>query len=324
MKQKIMRIGIIGTGRIAHRFVPEAREVNCMEVIAVYNPKIASAKKIAEELDIEYATDNLVAFTSLVDAVYIAAPHETHVDYCRQMLKAGKHVLCEKPMSFSGAEIEELHALAKENRLILMEAVKTAYCPGFQGLLEIVGSGKIGKVVDVEACFTKLVLSNVREVTDIEYGGSFTELGTYVLLPIVKLLGTESKEVRFWSKHFENGLDSYSKVMLDYGHATATGKVGLGAKSEGQLIVTGTKGYIVVPAPWWLTKRVEIHYEDPAQVDVYEFPFEGAGLRYEVQELVNRVTAGSDALDEKSCGVSIGESAWIAGMMEKFLDDSNR
>ena len=76
--------------------------------------------------------DDLSAFWLKVDAVYIAAPHETHYDYARQALSAGKHVLCEKPMCLEGAQAKELFQLARKRHLILMEASKTAYCPGFQ------------------------------------------------------------------------------------------------------------------------------------------------------------------------------------------------
>lgn len=309
------RLGIIGTGRIAHRFVPEARAVDGIEVAAVYNPRIASANAFAEELNIAYATDDILAFIEQVDAVYIATPHETHVDYCRQMLEAGKHVLCEKPMSFSGKDARELFALAESKNLVLMEGMKTAYCPGFKGILDVVNSGKIGRVVDVEACFSRISPSNVREVWDKEYGGSFTEFGTYSMLPIVKLLGIEDKGSYVWALKGKTGVDVYTKTSFDFGNATALAKTGLAVKSEGQLVVAGTKGYILVPSPWWLTKYFEVRYEDPNKIEKYEFAYEGQGLRYEIQEFVNRINGG----DEVS--LTAGESIWFAKKMEEYLED---
>ena len=315
MEHRTYHIGIIGTGRIAHRFVPEARTMEGVEVIAVYNPRISSASKFAEELQIEYSTDEIQAFLELVDIVYIASPHESHAEYSRLALDAGKHVLCEKPLCFSKQTAQELYALAEEKKCVLMEAIKTAYCPGFKGILDIVKSGRIGAVVDVEACFTKLSPSNVREIWDDKCGGSFMELGTYSLLPIVKLLGTESKKTSFWSLDSKIGVDGYTKATIDYGKATGLAKAGLAAKSEGQLVIAGTKGYILVPSPWWLTKYIEVHYEDPNKVERYSAPFEGAGLRYEVGELINRIN-GYKQVD----GVTPEESIWIAGQMEKFLE----
>lgn len=310
MNRVIHRIGIIGTGRITHRFVPEARTVDGIHVVAVYNPRLSSAQKFAEELNIEFSTDNMNSFLDKVDAVYIASPHETHVEYARRMLDAGKHVLCEKPMSFSERAVEELFALAHEKNLVLMEGLKTAYCPGFIGIQEMVRRGEIGEVVDVEACFTKLVPEDSRELTSEKSAGSFYELGSYVLLPIMKVLGTNPENIRFWSKRNERGVDIYTKVYLDYGNTTATGKVGLGVKSEGELIISGTKGYIRVPAPWWLTKKVEIHYENPNATNYFEYPFEKDGLRYEIQAFKNQMNGA-----KVDGGVSIEESAWIAEVL---------
>lgn len=312
MKRKY-RLGIIGTGRIAHRFVAEARVIAGIEVVAVYNPNRSSAEKFAEELNIEYAIGDITAFVEKVDAVYIATPHETHADYCRQMLEAGKHVLCEKPMSFSEKEARELFQLAEEKGLILMEGMKTAYCPGFKALLDVVKSGKIGRVVDVEACFSRLTPLDTREMTDTVYGGSFTEFGTYTLLPIVKLLGTEDKDTQLWRLQGETGVDVYTKTSFDFVEATALAKTGLAVKSEGQLVIAGTKGYILVPSPWWLTKYFEVRYEDPNKIEQYRFEFEGQGLRYEIQEFVNRMNG--------SLEISLipEESIWFAKQMEGYF-----
>lgn len=315
MTKRTYRIGIIGTGRIAHRFVPEARMVENAYVAAVYNPRLSSAQKFAEELNIEFSTDDMNIFLDKVDAVYIASPHETHVDYCRQMLETGKHVLCEKPMSMSSEALKKLEILAAEKDLVLMEGIKTAYCPGFQALLELLESGKIGEVVDVEACFTKLVSEGSRELTSKDCAGSFYELGSYVLLPILKILGMAPQNIRFWSKHNERGVDVYTKVYFDYDNATATGKVGLGAKSEGELIITGTNGYIKVPAPWWLTKCIEIHFEDPNATEYFQYPFEKDGLRYEIKTFLDRING--EKIDK---GVTLEDSTWLAGLMGNFFE----
>ena len=91
-----------------------------------------------------------------VDAIYIASPHQTHYEYAKRALEQGKHVLCEKPLAFKRAEAEELFAIAREHGVVLLEAIKTAYCPGFVQLVGIAKSGVIGRICDVEACFTDL------------------------------------------------------------------------------------------------------------------------------------------------------------------------
>ena len=310
------RLGIIGTGNIAHRFVPEARTIENITITAVYNPRYISAERFAKEFQIEYATDDVNAFIQKVDIVYIATPHETHADYARQMLEAGKHVLCEKPMSFSKTEAESLFQLAKEKNRVLMEGMKTAYCPGFNALLEVVNSGKIGRVVDVEACFSRLSKTNVREMWDMEYGGCFTEFGTYPLLPIVKLLGTKAKSSHIWALEGKTGVDIYTKTSFVADGATALAKTGLAVKSEGQLVIAGTKGYVLVPSPWWLTKYFEVRYEDPNVIEKYEYPYEGQGLRYELQELVERIEGTSEE------SLMAEESIWFAEQMEWYMSES--
>lgn len=308
-----IRLGIVGTGRIAKRFVPEARMVEGIEIAAVCNPREESAAKFAQELGIPGYTTMIMRMIDCVDAVYIATPHETHYMYAKAALSRGVHVLCEKPMVFSKAQAEELFAIAKEKNCVLMEGIKTAYCPGFQGLLAVVRSGAIGKVFDVEACFSRLSATNVREMTDTQYGGSFLEFGTYTMLPIVKLLGTGEKEVRYRSALSGNGLDIYTKTEFAYEEETGLSKTGLMVKSEGELVIAGNRGYILVQAPWWLTKHFEVRHEDPNRREVYDFPYEGQGLRYEVQAFVKRIRG------EEAEGVEPAESVWLAEKMESFL-----
>jgi len=312
-KNSKIRLGVIGTGRIAKRFVPEARCVENVEVTSVYNPRITSAELFAKELFIPCFTDKKEDFIANVDAVYIATPHETHYEYAKEMLLAGKHVLCEKPMVFSKAQAEELFAIAKKQGVVLMEGIKTAYCPGFQALLQVIQSGKIGKVYDVEACFSKLGATNMREILDNKHGGSFLELGTYSMLPSMKILGIKEQEVNFHSAFAVNGTDVYTKANFDYGSATGLAKTGLEVKSEGQLVIAGSVGYIVVQAPWWLTRHFEVRYENPNVKDVYDFPFEGQGLRYEIKAFVDQILHGVAPV------VSEEESIWLADKMEQYL-----
>lgn len=316
----IIKLGIIGTGRIASRFLPEAKYVSGINVESVYNPHIDSAKSFAEKYELNEYTDNLEEFMKTIDAVYIASPHETHYEYIKNALERGKHVLCEKPMVLDGEEARELFALAKEKQCVLMEAIKTAYCPGFSQLLAVVRSGIIGEVKDVEAAFTKLERVNVREMTDEKYGGSFTELASYTMLPIVKLLGTDYEDVQFQSVKGKNGLDLYTKAYFRYDDGMATSKTGLGVKSEGQMIVSGTKGYIVVEAPWWKTKSFEVRFEDQSLNEKYFSKFLGEGLRYEIGDFVSAI----NGFERKGIKLTRSESIFMAEMMGEFLKESGR
>lgn len=314
-KRSIQRIGIIGTGRIAGRFMSEARAVSGVETQSVYNPHPVSALKFAEKWDLN-AYRTLEDFFTSIDMVYIASPHETHYEYAKAAIMAGKHVLCEKPMVLNKDQAVELFALAKEKGVALFEGIKTAYCPGFHKLLGVACSGRIGAVRNIEACFTKLEDPSHRELVDKEYGGSFLELGSYVMLPILKIFGTEYENLRFESIWGENGLDLFTKASFRFPHGIATATCGLGVKSEGRLLISGTKGYIVVEPPWWKTSYFEVHYEDPNKVEKYTESFLDFGLRYELSDFLSQL--GADKNDFK---LTRSESVAMAEIMEKFLKE---
>ena len=315
-KYNIIRLGIIGTGRIASRMIPEVKYVSGINTDAVYNPHIDSARRFAEQFELNKYMDDLEEFYAEIDAVYIASPHQTHYEYIKSAVQHRKHVLCEKPMVLKKEQAKEVFRMAEENRVVLMEAVKTAYCPGFNQLLSIVRSGAIGSVRDVEACFTKLENPLSRELTDKSYGGSFTELGSYTILPVLKILGKDFKELEFKSHWAANGLDIYTKAYFTYENALATSKNGLGVKSEGQLIISGTRGYIIVEAPWWKTTSFEVRYEDRSQNEKYFSKFLKDGLRYEIGDFVS----GINGFGDKHFKLTKGESITMAGIMEKFME----
>lgn len=308
----IQRVGIIGTGRIAGRFMEEMRTVSGIEPQSVYNPHFDSTTRFAKRWDLN-AYRELDDFFPSVDVVYVASPHETHYGYAKEALEHGRHVICEKPMVLEKVQAENLFAIAKERGLILMEGIKTAYCPGFHKLLGIACSGKIGIIRNIEACFTKLERPYTRELTDVEYGGSFLELGSYTLLPILKLFGTKYEDLRFESIRGENGLDLFTKISFKYPHGIATATCGLGVKSEGRLLIAGTLGYIVVEAPWWKTEYFEVHYEDPGKIEKYTEPYLSFGLRYEISDFLSQL--GTEKNDFK---LTRKESIAMAEIMERF------
>lgn len=317
---KILKMGVIGTGRIAHRFYPETRYVSGVNVEGVYNPHLESAVAYKDKFGLKFRTDRIEEFWEQIDAVYIASPHETHTAYIRQALDNGKHVLCEKPMALSEKEAEELYALASEKGCVLMEAIKTAYCPGFQQLLGIARSGAIGAIRDVEAAFTKLESPDSRELTDLNYGGSFLELASYPLLAIIKLLGTDYEDLRFETIRDERGIDLYTKAYFRYKNSLATAKTGLGVKSEGELIISGTKGYIFVPAPWWKTQQIEVRYENPGQNEKFFYKFLGDGLRYEISDFVAAVNGN----EKKEYKLRMEESVALAKVMEAWIFEERK
>ena len=319
VRHGIVQLGVVGTGRIAGRTMEEIKYVSGVGVTAVFNPRIKSAERFAETHELAYPFADYDALLEKVDAVYIASPHETHYDYVRRALVAGRHVLCEKPMVLSEAEARELFELAERSSLVLMEAVKTAYAPGFLNLLAIAKGGRLGKIRDIEAAFTKLVpnLPGTREY-DTKVGGSFTELASYSLLPIIKILGTNYQDLHFDLYKDKTGVDIYAKAHFRYNgndECIASAKTGIGVKSEGQLLISGTEGYILVKSPWWLIKTFEVCYENPEENESFSAPFPGYGMRFEVSDFVRNITEPA----ARNYKLTTEDSIAMAGIIERFL-----
>lgn len=315
--QDDFRIGVIGSGRIANRFVPETKVVNGADVVAVLNPYVEEAVNFAKEHNIEAFSD-FDLFIDKVDVVYIASPHLTHYDYIKRSLLAGKHVLCEIPFTLKKDEALELYRLAEEKNLVLMEASKTAYCPAFGHIVTLIKSGIIGDVVDVKASLSKMVEPPTRELDAEQAGGAMTEHAPLTVMAIIKLLGLDWKDINFHTKR-ENGVDIYTNGVINYPHATSSFTLGIGVKTEGNLVISGTKGYVYVPAPWWLTSYFEVRYEDQTKNKKFFYSYDGEGLRYEIQEFLSMIVNG-----RRSCyKLRRRESVAIAEIIEKFRNGEN-
>lgn len=316
--QEVYRIGIVGSGRIAKRFVPESKFVNSVNVIAVYDPDKYKAKEFSNSFGIKAFSNKFEVFLDYVDAIYVASPHLTHYEYTRKALHAGKHVLCEIPFMLSAQDARELYNYAETNNLVLLEASKTAFCPSFNHIVTLVKSGVIGNIVDVKTSLSKIVSPPTRELDENQAGGAMNEHAPLNMMAIVRLLGKEYDNVNFYSK-IENGVDIYTKVHICYPHATASMTLGIGVKTEGNMIISGTKGYVYVPAPWWLTDYFEIRYEDQTKNKKFFYCYDGDGLRYEIQEFMSMIVnhrMSSYKLRRK-------ESIAIAEIIEKFNKKEN-
>lgn len=314
-----VRVGIIGCGRVANRFPQEADVVSGVDVVAAYDINPIASQQFEESFGIK-AYEGLDDFFANVDAVYIASPHLSHGDYIRQCIAYKKHVLCETPMVLDSIEASELFELAEKSGVILMEANKTAHCPAFNHLMVMIKSGVIGEVVDVEASLSKLWDDDMslREFDPSQAGGSLYELGSYPLLPIIKLCGTKFERLNLYSR-MKDGVDMYTKGVLKYPNAVCSFKVGLGVKTEGNLVISGTKGYAYVPAPWWKTDYFELRYEDQNENKKFFYKWDGAGLRYEIQEFISCIFGHRFS----TARLRRRESICMADIMQRFRTKQN-
>lgn len=330
----ILRIGVAGTGRIAHRFVEEARFVSGVDVEGAWSRQADNVTSFVRQHELDLAADSYEQLLDSCDAVYIATPHATHADYALQAMEAGKHVLCEKPMTLTVADNLRLGAAAEANDVLLMEAIKTAYSPGFQRMVGVARSGVVGDIRSVDATFTKLTSGAVRELDPAQDGGSIAELASYPLLAIVKLLGEDFVDMRTTSfrpeaprragEHLPAGsvpsaVEVYSRIDFRFPHAVASARTGLGVKAEGDLVIGGTQGYLYVPAPWWKTEYFEARFENSSDNKKYYYKFDGDGLRYEIAEFSSLIRRG----ERETFRLRASESRWLARVIETARADAD-
>ena len=221
-------------------------------------------------------------------------------------------------MVLNSDEAKEVYQLAESKGLILMEANKTAHCPAFNHLIVMIKSGVIGEVVDIEASLSQLLDKNGREFDPNQAGGALFEQGSLTLLPILKLMGIGYENLNLYSR-IENGVDIYTRGVFRYPKATCSFKVGLGVKTEGSLVISGTKGYAYVPAPWWLTDYFEFRYEDQNENKKFFYKWDGFGLRYEIQEFIASI------LNHRFSSYRLRrrESIQMAAVMQQFVERKN-
>ncbi len=314
----ILNIGCVGSGRIAVRMIRESKYVSGVNFDAVFGRNEEHIREFADENDMEYYTTDYDDFLDKVDAVYIATPHSTHYEFAKKAIMAKKHVLCEKPITLTENQTRELFDLARENDVVIYEAIKTAFAHAFKRLISYAKSGVIGNIRDVDATFTKMVTDKSLREYDLSVGGgSVNELITYPLIAIFKLLGIDYNSIDFYP-YFdqETGVDVYTKAFIQYDDAIACANVGIGVKKEGELVIAGTKGYIYVPSPWWKTTYFEIRFENTNKNEKYFFRFDEDGLRYELVDFYLSIINGTQNTNVKDC-----ESIAISRVIEDF---SNR
>lgn len=289
-KRKIF-IGTIGNKGLCDKFIKEVSYVNGVEY---------------KECDEEYLG---------VDAVYIATLPEKHYSDVKRALEKGKHVICESPIAMSTIQCKELIEYAENNSLILVDGIKTAYSTAYSRLLVLAKSGHIGEILSIDSVCTS---NRVTGITDLKNEqNSICAWGPTALLPIFQLAGVEYNDMQIVTKLFDKkaNFDAFTKISFEYDKMVATAKVAKAAKSEGELIITGTKGYIYVPAPWWKTEYFEIRYENQNENKKYFYQLDGEGIRYEI-------VAFARAVENKKRGYYLKDdiSLTIATVIESFSE----
>lgn len=305
-----IRLGLAGESTVLSKYRRECRFVNGIDVAGVYTQ--------SENLNAElsgtglYTTERYEELLDRVDAVYICSHPSQHFDHACAALLRGKHVMCESPVAQSRQELDELFCLADTRKLILMDAIKTAYSTAYCRLLLMLKSGCVGEIVSVDATCTSLNKSGFKSS---QPWNSICAWGPVAMLPIFQLLGTEyiDKSVTSCVLDGTSRFDIFTKIDFLYPNAVGSIKVGKGVKSEGELVISGTKGYIYVPAPWWKTDYFEIRYENPSENRRCFYQLDGEGIRYELVSFIKSIETGIP-----SAYIERNVTDAISGVIEDF------
>lgn len=286
-----LRMGMVGYSSFLKKFFEESKYVNAVKIVGLCSNDISKLLNLKSQLN--FVTNDYNQLLDNVDAVYIHSNPSEHYQQVKKALEHHKHVLCESPIALKVNEVDELLELSKKNECVLVEAIRTAYMTAYQRLLLLLKSGKIGRVVSVDATCTSLRTYGNFSNKSLKWG-AMTAWGPTALLPVFQILGTNITSCGLFSiqdNEYKN-TDAFSKVNLEFGQSTATVKVGTGVKSEGELIVSGTKGYAYVPAPWWKTDYFELRFEDSSLNKRYFYQVDGEGIRYELVALAESTRDG--------------------------------
>lgn len=289
-EKRKLRIGVIGEASFKIKFINECNYVNGVEVVGICAPR--------NSLDINlkdfYQTNSINDLLDRVDAVYVISNPKEHYHQIKTALMKNKHVICESPVALDAEQCNELFSIANNNGLVLMDAIKTAYATAFERLVLIAKGGKIGEVVSVDSVCTSLRDGITETGTDLSLKwNSMCGWAPAAMLPIFLILGTKYKRkvitTKFYNK--ESNMDAFTKIDFTYDKAVGSIKVGKAAKAEGELVITGTKGYIYVPAPWWKTDYFEVRYENPEDNKRFFYQLDGEGIRYEIVAFAKSIEA---------------------------------
>lgn len=287
-EKRELRIGLVGESAVLNKFYRESKYVNGVTISGLCTQ---DGEMLSEEVKaLPVVSDDLDALIDVSDALYICSHPSKHYPQIRQALLAGKHVLCESPIALSALDYEELQQTASERNLMLMDSIKTAYSTAYNRMILLLKGGVIGDIMSIDAVCTSLSDLERREgkPTPCTWN-SICAWGPTAMLPIFQLLGTEYTSHQITSHLIAENFDSFTKIAFVYPHAVASMKVGKGVKSEGELIVSGTKGYVYVPAPWWKTDYFEVRYENPAENKRYFYQLDGEGIRYEIVSFLKEI-----------------------------------
>jgi predicted dehydrogenase len=289
-----VRWGILGTGGIAGSFAADLRLTDSGVATAVGSRSRESAVRFADQFGIpgrHASYESLVADPD-VDVIYVATPHPMHHDNAVLALRAGKHVLVEKPFTMTAAEARGIAGEARRHGLFAMEAMWTRFLPDMAIVRDWVGRGVLGDIVTVTADHGQWFAEDpgFRLFAPELGGGALLDLGVYPVSFASMILGAPSRIVSMSDPAF-TGVDAQTSMLLGYDNgAQAVLTCTLRAKSPTRAAIVGTDARVEVEGDFYAPAAVTLipRKGDPVRV---ESAHEGRGLRHQADEVARRLAA---------------------------------
>lgn len=300
MAEKKIQWGFLGTGWIAHKLATALQVVDNSELYAVGSRSFDTAKKFADEFHIPkaYGSYNELVSDPAVDVVYIATPHNLHLENTLLALDHGKHVLCEKPMGVNQKEVTRMIERAKEKKLFLMEALWSRFLPNIIKTKELIDTGEIGDVKLMSAFFSvKSDYGPEHRQYNIDLcGGTVLDTGIYNIFLSLLLLG-KPKGISAIAGLSNQGGDNSCSYTFKYEKDTlAVMYSSFLAATPVIAEIHGTKGKIFLDHLWFCPGKVKVCYHDGRE-KIFEFDFKSNGYEFEAEETARCILAGKTQSD---------------------------
>jgi predicted dehydrogenase len=247
--------GILGTGNIARQFAGGMASAQRGSLIAVASRSADSAQSFASKFNISsgYGSYDAMLRDPNVQAVYLSLPNSMHHEWTIKCLRAGKHVLCEKPFARDASESEEMFDVAQREGRVLMEAFMYRSHPQTLGVLDAIRRGEIGdvKLMKLSFCYrTNKIDDNVRFSHELA-GGALMDVGCYCINLARAVAGVEPSAVQAHAVMHESGVDEQVTATMQFPNdILATMSCGMRVQADNASQICGTEGFIEIPWPW--------------------------------------------------------------------------
>jgi predicted dehydrogenase len=290
-----IRWGILGRGGIANSFAVGLQALDDAQLLAVGSRSAAAAEAFGEQYGVPHRYGSYAELVQdpEVDVVYVATPHPFHLEHSLLAMRAGKAVLCEKPLTINAREAAELIGYAREHRLFLMMAMWTRFLPAIARLRQLLAEGALGQVRLLHADFSfRAEFDPHHRLFDPALGGgALLDAGIYPLSMASMILGRPDSIVS--QAHLgATGVDEQAAVILRYaGGSLAVLTTATRTAGPQVVVVRGTEGYVTLP-PEWL-KATDLVITRPGREDErLHLPLAGNGYNYEAAEVARCLRAG--------------------------------